>query len=216
MAETREEEQIRLIDLGTSGLHTLHHGFQHGKKASGWELKSLLNAMYKIFDESPERRADYEKIMTTIESDFALQFCSHRGNENARVAERAENIWEKYLQIIDFWKTLPKSKQLGQGKPGSNKSYDTLLKKASDLLVPVKLKFFKEVAGCLNSFLVTFQTDTPMIPLLVDKLEEILRFYCWRFILPVMMEKANSTLKLSLIFLCQHLLARCRSRVCNH
>ena len=97
---------------------------------------------------------------------------------------------------MGFWKTLPKSKQPGQGKPGANKSYDTLLKKASGLLVPVKLKFFREVADRLNSFLVTFQADAPMVPLLADKLEEIVRFYCLRFILPATMEKANSTLKL--------------------
>ena len=35
-----------------------------------------------------------------------------------------------------------------------------------------------------------------MVPLLVVKLEEIVRFYCSRFVLPVTMEKANSTLKL--------------------
>ena len=134
LAEIREEEQrSRLVDIGTCGLYTLYNGFQHGEKASGWELKSLLNAMYEIFDESPARGADYEKITTAVESDFALQFRSHRWTENARVAERAENIWEKYLKIIDFWKTLPKSKQTGQGKPRTNKSYDTLLKKASDL-----------------------------------------------------------------------------------
>ena len=88
--------------------------------------------MYKISDESPARRADYEKIMTAIESDYELQFCSHNWIENARVAERVENVLEKYLQIIDFWKTLSKSKQPGQGKPGANKSYDTLIKKAID------------------------------------------------------------------------------------
>ena len=121
LAETKEEEQrSRLVDLGTCGLHPLHSGFQHDEKASGWELKSVLNAMYKIFDEIPAKRADYEKITTAIESEFALQFCSHRWIENARVAERAGNIWEKNLQIIDFWKTLLKSKQPGQGKPGTN------------------------------------------------------------------------------------------------
>ena len=79
LAETREEEKhSRLVDLDTFGLHTLHNGFQHGKKASGWELKSLLNAMYKTFDESPAIRADYGKITTAIESGCALQFCSHR------------------------------------------------------------------------------------------------------------------------------------------
>ena len=35
-----------------------------------------------------------------------------------------------------------------------------------------------------------------MVPLLVDELEEIVRFYYSRFILPATMEKANSTLKL--------------------
>ena len=109
--------------------------------------------MHKIFDESPARRADYEKITVVVESDYVLQFCFHRWIENARVAERGENVWEKYFQITDFWKTLPKSKQPDQGKPGANKSYDILLKKASGLLVPVKLRFFKEVADHENLFL---------------------------------------------------------------
>ena len=59
----------------------------------------------------------------------------------------------------------------------------------------MKLKFFKEVADRLNSVLVTFQTDAPMVPLVLDKLEEVVRFYCLKFILPATMEKANSTLK---------------------
>ena len=60
----------------------------------------------------------------------------------------------------------------------------------------MKLKFFKKVADRLKSFLVTFQTDAPMVPLLVDKLEKVVRFYCSRFILPATMEKVNSTPKL--------------------
>ena len=159
-------------------------------------LRHLGIPMYKIFDKSPVRRADYEKIMTAIERDYVLQFCSQRWIENARVAEKAENVWEKYLQIIDFWKTLPKSKQPGQGKPGTNKIYDTLLKIASDLLLLVKLELFKEVVDHLNFFIVTFQTHAPMVPLLVVKLEEIVRFYYSKVILPVTMKKANSTLKL--------------------
>ena len=107
LAETMEEEQhSRLVNLGTCGLHTLHNGFQHGKKASGWELK-LFNSMYKIFDESPARRAGYE-FTTAIESDFALQFCSHRWIENARVAEKAENIWKNTYKLLIFGKLCQK------------------------------------------------------------------------------------------------------------
>ena len=56
----------------------------------------------------PSFQADYEKITAAIESDFALQFCSHRWIENARAAERVENILEKYLKIIDFGKLCQK------------------------------------------------------------------------------------------------------------
>ena len=143
LKKSREEERrSRLVDLGTYGMHTFNNGFQHGKRASEWEFQLLLNALYRIFCKSPARRTGYEKVMSAIESDFALPFCSHRWVKNARVAERVD-IWEKYQQIIDFRKTLSKSEQPGQGKPGACKSYDTLLKRASQLLVPVKLKFFK-------------------------------------------------------------------------
>ena len=59
--------------------------------------------------------------------------------------------------------------------------------------MPLKLRFFEEVANRLNSFLATFQTDAPIVPIIVDRLEEILRSYCSKFILPDTLEKANTT-----------------------
>ena len=97
------------------------------------------------------------------------------------------------LEVVDFWKSLPKSKQPGQGKAGANKSYDTLLLKRNDPLVPVKLGFFEETAKIINVFLVQFQTQSPMVPFLVDCLENIVRGFCDRFI----MKKANTTYKLT-------------------
>ena len=46
-----------LINIGTCGLHTVHNSFKHGEKESDWYIKKLLNSMFKIFDESPSRRA---------------------------------------------------------------------------------------------------------------------------------------------------------------
>ena len=103
----------------------------------------------------------------------------------------------KLLEVVDFWKSLPKSKQPGQGKAGANKSYDTLLLKRNDPLVPVKLRFFEETAKIINVFLVQFQTQSPMVPFLVDCLENIVRGFCDRFILPDIMKKANTTYKLT-------------------
>ena len=58
------------------------------------------------------------------------------------VANRALSIWSKMIEVLDYWKGLPKSKHPGRGRPGENKSYDFLLSKMNDPLVPVKLCFF--------------------------------------------------------------------------
>ena len=55
-----------------------------------------------------------------------------------------------------------------------NKSYENLVKHCADLLIQAKLHFFSFVAGILKSYLVTFQTDNPMVPFMFDVLENIL------------------------------------------
>ena len=73
--------------------------------------------------------------------------------------EELKKIWPKYVEIIEFWRGLPKSKQHGKGKEGQNKSYDTSIEHQKDVLVPLKLQFFEKVAKQLNSFLIKFQAD---------------------------------------------------------
>ena len=194
----RDADLNPLINIGTCGLHTVHNSFKHGEKESDWNIKKLLNSMFKIFDESPSRRADYERINSASKSDFPLRFCSHRWVENDVVANRALSIWSKVIEVLDYWKGLPKSKQPGRGRPGENKSYDFLLSKMNDLLVPVKLRFFEETAKKLNNFLVTFQTSSPVVPFLVDSLESLVRSFAERFILLDVLKQANTTLKRSI------------------
>ena len=52
----------KLLEVGSYGLHTVHNGFKHGGKASGWSIDKLLGAMYKIFDQSPSARGLYESL----------------------------------------------------------------------------------------------------------------------------------------------------------
>ena len=60
------------------------------------------------------------------------------------VAKKAQSIWPKIVAVIDFWSTLPKSKQLGRGDPKANKSYQVLLSKCKDQLITVKFQFFED------------------------------------------------------------------------
>ena len=79
------------------------------------------------------------------------------------------------VEIIRFWKGLSKSNQPGKGVPGANTSFDHLKKAIDDPLIPVKLAFLPEIASKLNSFSLVFQFDKPMIPFLVEVLENLLR-----------------------------------------
>ena len=77
LAETREEEQrSRMVDLGTCGLHTLHNGFQHGEKANVLEVKSLLNAMHKTFDEQEVQQEELtmKKLRLLLKVTFRFNF----------------------------------------------------------------------------------------------------------------------------------------------
>ena len=47
---------------------TPNNSFHHGEEASTWHVKQL----FKIFHESPSRRADYENISSAGESEYPL------------------------------------------------------------------------------------------------------------------------------------------------
>ena len=88
--------------------------------------------------------------------------------------------------------TIPKSKQAGLGKPGTNTRYDHLCKTVKDCLVPVKLLFFGEVAKNLNEFLVVFQTDKPVAPFLMETLEHFIKTLMKKFICKDLHDKSCS------------------------
>ena len=69
-SRTESDCDIKLINIGTCGLHIMHNAFKHGEKASTWDVKKLLSAMYKIFHESPSRRANYEKLLSALPTDY--------------------------------------------------------------------------------------------------------------------------------------------------
>ena len=98
-----DNEQPYSVNIGTSELHTLHDVFKNGKRASGWNTNKLLSSMYKIFEESVLRRADYEKFIMAEFSDYPLQFCTQRWVENQNMAKKAQKIWEKIVETVNFW-----------------------------------------------------------------------------------------------------------------
>ena len=185
----------KLIFIGLCVLHTVSRAFQNAEQSTDWNVKKILMAMHKIFEESPSRRADYERITQATKNDYPLHFCATRWVENTAVAKRAFNIWPKIVAIVDYWHGLPKSKQPGKGDPKKNKSYHVLLQNANPL-VPLYFNFFESIAAKLNGFLRGFQSDAPMVPFLVNTLEEVTREFCSKFILDEVMGNSTNTIQL--------------------
>ena len=48
--------------------------------------------MFKLFDESPSRRADYDRITSASKSDFPYCICSDRWYENDFIAKKPLSI----------------------------------------------------------------------------------------------------------------------------
>ena len=93
-------------------------------------------------------------------------FC--RWVEDKPVADRLIQIWPQIISIINFWNSLPRSKQ------PSSKSYLNLKKSCAAPVCPAKLKFFSFFASMLEPYLRLYQTDKPMLPYMCDDLTKLI------------------------------------------
>ena len=63
-------------------------------------------------------------------------------------------------------------------------------------LISVKFQFFKDVADMLSPYLLQFQTDTPLMPLVCGALEEIMHHLMRMNLRSTIVAKANTTYEL--------------------
>ena len=55
------------IDIYCCSLYVVHGAFKSGIEATNWDLKKIMKAMWKIFDDSPARRDIYIKMFEVEE-----------------------------------------------------------------------------------------------------------------------------------------------------
>ena len=171
MQKKREEEEISpLEDDGSFGLHVVSGSFLNGVEETSWDLENVLRAIWKLLDKSPARRGEFLKVCTLSPPLFPMKFCATRWVENEMIASRAISLWESIAQLMKEYMLKPASK-----RPKNNVSFDNLVASYIDILIPVKLHIFQDIAAMLNTFLVKFQSNAPLVPFLADTLEHIMR-----------------------------------------
>ena len=117
-------------------------------------------------------------------------FCATRWLEDESVAKRALDLWPNIVKIVGHWEKLCKSSQ------PNNKSYETLTKYYQDKAFPLKLQYFKDIAGHLEDFLTIMQVDVPMMPFLEETLIDLITPFMKMVLKSDVLDEANTSLKL--------------------
>ena len=128
-------------------------------------VDSILKALYKLFGESPAKREDYSAITRNTSP---LPSCGNRWVEDKKVAERALQIWPDVMVYIK--ETVKKPK----GEVPVSYAFTTIRYTVQDCLITAKLEFFVSTASIMESFLLMFQADVPLLPFIVSELKTLL------------------------------------------
>ena len=169
---------MTILLLGSFGLHVINGSLTTGHKVANWKVQVQLKSFFKLFKNSPSRRADY--------IDFT-------GCKNFRFwIIRVENVCERALEIFKLIKQyISKAKKLP-----NTFTVKTVKEACANPLAEAKIAFFCSVASALEPFLWRFQTDAPMAPVLYRELFNVLVFMK-RFIKRDLMDKATTPQQLS-------------------
>ena len=72
----KELKLLRLIDIGSCSLHTIHGAFKTGVESTDLEIKKAFKGCSTLLHDSPDRGSDYTSITGSTVS--PLSFCATR------------------------------------------------------------------------------------------------------------------------------------------
>jgi hypothetical protein len=143
-------------------------------------VNKLLRAMYRLFKETPARRALF--VSTTGKSVSPSKFCEIRWTQNVTVGNRALEVYDDVIKFVETAKL-----------PNELTSVDIIKEAASDPLMKAKVACFVSIAQQLEGFLTTFQSNESLAPFLYDDLLEMLKGLLRRFVKPELNDTASAS-----------------------
>lgn len=177
--------QIGLIYLGSCPLHLIHNSFKIGIATANWSIEELVNHLVFWFRHSPSRRADYLHIAPM--GKFLPYFTFTRWLDVDSILERVIEQWTNLTEY--FLHYLPKQKKNYLAK----RRYlpiKTVLQTASTL---IRLNFLVFLSrNIYREILVWFQQSQPLIHLLYDECERLIRRLFAHFIAESYLQRKNS------------------------
>jgi hypothetical protein len=191
----RKHTGVKVLELGSCGLHTVHNAFKCGFRGpkKEWaepdyvDVGGFLSSAYWHFKDSPARRADFTFV--TKSTMFPLKFCRTRWTENVLVGTRAIQIFDdlvKYVKAVQ-------SKDLKRPENSCFGTLESLLGGSAsrrDRLL-AHLHLFVSLGNDMETFLKDFQSPEPMAPFLFGALQNLLKTLMGRFMKPKVLEEGK-------------------------
>ena len=176
LGHARADDLVDSCMSSLAGLGCSYSKIIQVSSATNWNLSKFLTSLYYLFHDVPARREDYQEYSISQPENlkYPLKFCSHRWVENSKVAQRAIDILP---DVTAFVAGVNKNKQ----KITTN-SFEVVSDMIKDSLLQAKLATFVSIADIIDSFLVSYQTDKPMLPFISDDLRNLLEQIMKKFV----------------------------------
>ena len=169
-----------LVDLGTCRLHPVHTAFRKAVEALPFDVEQFATDIYQWFKLSSARREDYESVQKVLHdledlehcvSEFFLKPISSRWLYLEPVCRR---IIEQFAAPRTYFLTsLPHTGMIASSVTRYNRIKQCLEDKVT--LTPVYLHFVVYIATTLTPFIKLVQKDEPLVHILYDKANEVMR-----------------------------------------
>lgn len=169
-----------LVDIGTCTLHKVHNSFSKALQSLPLDVDQLATDLFGFFKLSAARREDLKEIQQLLESEekFLLRHVSSRWLTLGPVITRILTVYAALEEY--FLNFLPKQKDSWNAIQ-RNARYQRIVCALKDPSTVVYLEFISALMPTLQSYLTLFQTDGPLIHILFNKMNELLRNMMLRF-----------------------------------
>ena len=174
-ARLQSQKLPPLVDLGTCSLHPVHTAFRKAVEALPFDVEQFATDIYQWFKMSSARREDYQMVQKELldleqcVGEFFLKPISSRWLY-------LEPVCSRIIEQFDALKTyfLTNLRRTGM-IPSSLVRYNRIKQCLEDKMTPVYLHFVVYIATTLTPFMKLFQKDEPLVHILYDKANEVMR-----------------------------------------
>ena len=178
-----DAKETSFIDIGSCNLHAVNNSFGKAvemlKKEGIIDLDQFAIDLHFFFKLSAARREDYEKVseITDICCVYMMKHIQTRWLSIEKVLVR---IMQQFQNLKSyFFETLPKDKNFksdtATDKPGHPNRYNRIVQLLKSETTVAYMAFVVHSAVPFKRFMMTFQTNAPMVHLLYDEMVRLVK-----------------------------------------